>query len=380
MHSNHTGDPASFNATISFPTDGDPKKITPIRSALDRLLDNDAYLNATSLGVRLTRAVQLRTLYRAGDTIDDTTDSLAAIQLGELALVLKADTGGVFQVMTGIDRYAQAGVFADITGSVKGVASYGGAIVAFGVGTNHIDVSGDNGATWTAGANPGISGARCRIVADPDNSRFILSSPSSTSVRNSIDAASWGSHATGLTTGVAALAQIPFNTLALSQGSNALAHSSDGGTTWSAVTGFPANSGSFDESGSIIGDYTNSKVWHVARLSSGVSIQVSSAVVVGGTATWTVRATLTAASLGLSDFGERPRIFCCPDTGLIVVVGRANGTTVSYAVASLDGITWGSPGLIVPGADFTVDAFAVAGGRLFATTDAQLFASDSVAS
>jgi len=387
MSSDHNADPSVFNDPIVMMTGVDRPTAQAFRVPLEKLADNCAYLKAqhdtATLSGRLRRSVQLRTLQRAGDTIDDTTDSLAAIQLGKLSLLLKANSGGIAVVSGGVDRYGLLGALASVTSLIHGVASYSGALVAIGSGGNGNCSSGDNGLTWSAGGGGAVAtvaaAARARIVADPDSSRFVVAGPGSTNAYTSIDGAAWAAHAMGVTTGSAGLAAVPFSVYALSEGANTLRYSGDGGATWSAVTGFPANSGTFDESGCIVGDYPNSKLWHVARKSSGASLQVSSGTRVTSTVTWTTRATITAASVGLASFGERPRIFCCPTTGLLVIVGRANGTTLSYAMASLDGVTWGTPMMLPIGADFTVDAFAVAGGRLFATTDAQLFASDGVA-
>jgi hypothetical protein len=381
MSSNHTGDATTFYPTILMPEDGDPKTITPIRSVMNQLLDNDAYLKGADTSRRAWRSVQLRTLTRAGTTIDDTTESLAAIQLGKLTLVLKANSGGILKATDGVDRYALAGALTSVTSLVRDVATYGGALIAIGSGGNGNCSSGDDGATWSAGGGGAVAivaaAARARIVADPDSSRFIVAGPGNTNAYNSIDGTTWTARAMGVATGSAGLSQTPFQTVALSEGANTLRHSTDGGTTWAAMTGFPANSGTFDESGCIIGDYGNSLVWHAARKSTGASLQISSATLVGAASTWTTRATITATSLGLSDFSARPRVFCCPDTGLLVVVGQANGGSVAYAVASIDnGVTWGRAALLLPGGDYPIDTFAVAGGRLFATTDAQVFASD----
>lgn len=65
----------------------------------------------------------------------------------------------------------------------------------------------------------------------------------------------------------------------------------------------------------------------------------------------------------------------CPNTGLLVVVcSTAGGQTVAYA--SLDGTDWVGPSCIFPA--IGVDGFAIAGGRLLATFDDMVFASDGI--
>src|SRR6185295_4440537 len=96
MSAPYTGNPANATDTIELFDGLDRPTAQSIIVPLQRLLDGVVSHTQTREQRLATRAVQLRTLFRAGDTIDATTDSIAAIQLGKLTLAIKANTNGVF--------------------------------------------------------------------------------------------------------------------------------------------------------------------------------------------------------------------------------------------------------------------------------------------
>jgi hypothetical protein len=121
------------------------------------------------------------------------------------------------------------------------------------------------------------------------------------------------------------------------------------------------------EEGTLIGNQ-GATIYHAARTSGGVSVQVSSSINGG---TWITTATI--ANPG-STFASAPRIMMCQNTGLLVLAAPlTSGLCALYA--SFDGADWVGPQLV---SDPGVNAFALAGGRLLATFGAALFASDGI--
>ena len=145
--------------------------------------------------------------------------------------------------------------------------------------------------------------------------------------------------------------------------------STDAGATWANTAGTVANAAAADNRGCMAGN-NGTLVYHAASLNTGATIQVGSS---SDGATWA-----TAASIlppGSSSFSGQCRLLMCPNTGLLVLASAT--TSAQMAIyASTNGTDWVGPHVLFPNPG--VDAFAVAGGRLFATMNDMLFASDGI--
>ncbi len=378
MPSNHTGDPTALSLTVSFPTDGDAKHITPIRSALDVLLDNDAYLARRTFTAATLR---LRRVATEGLAITDTAESLAAIQRTAATQLLAIKTAQALAV-SAADFISVQGVPTQITSVVSAVATNGTQIVAIGTGGSASTFSADDGATWANAGAVGISGAGTRLVYSPRSGGvYVAARSSSTNVKftdpTSVGiAGAWANLMTGVPAPQDLAAYDPDGThpevMVLSGTTTPAFYTSKSGG--SLLSGTVANSGTADESGSLAGD-GGTAVYHVFRRTSGTLLQVSSSNPTDvPAAAWTTRAVINApTTLG---FGSRPRIMVCQNTGLLVIVAPLTSTADAIYASADGGTTWTGPAYVYPGPG--VNAYALAGGRLLCTRDDMLFATDGI--
>jgi hypothetical protein len=80
-------------------------------------------------------------------------------------------------------------------------------------------------------------------------------------------------------------------------------------------------------------------------------------------------------------FTAKPKIFVCPDTGLLVVIGLTNMPTSAAGqfacFVSVDGgVNWTPPAWYTAN---SIACFAVASGRIFLNAGAVLMATDNIA-
>jgi hypothetical protein len=130
-------------------------------------------------------------------------------------------------------------------------------------------------------------------------------------------------------------------------------------TTW-ALTGGTVP-GAIDQ-GFIAGSGLSS-VYHLARLGAS-TLAISSST---NGITWTPVSSLATATLA----GTQCRLLICPNTQLFVIAAPlASGVTALYASNDL-GVTWSAVRHV---SNIPIGAFAIAGGRLFATKDDMLLA------
>jgi hypothetical protein len=371
MPSNYTGI-ASYHGTISMPDDGDPKKITPIRAVLERLLDNDVAGNGNLVAITsrtaIREAIYTRRLAQDGLTVVDTDLSMAAVQRVAGAPVVACKTGRAFGIGD-TSRLTQRGVVASISSLVTDAASSSSRILVIGTGGNRCSYSDDDGANWSAGGDLGATPTR--LVWNSVKSKFIATV--GTGIKYGTNGTSWSS---GTTPSTEAAAGLAVATNGNTFGINSLfsfRKSTDGGATWTTVVGAPPSVGTLDDSGSLAG-MPGFSTFHAGRHSSGASLIVSKNADGTGTGVWTTVATFTPPSG--TTFNARPRIMLCPHYGLVVVVAPlSDGSAAIYGAfpETLDGDAW--HGIIVPD-NPGVNAFAVAGGRLFYTANAEFFGGD----
>jgi hypothetical protein len=289
---------------------------------------------------------------------------------------------GASNVKTASDggRPAVRGSVASITSLVVGCARNPstGRIVAIGTGGNNNCFSDDFGATWTAGG--AMSAVPVDIVWNPTHSRFI-SGRATTGVRFSADAVAWSNGTTSLDSAGCGLAVLANgNTIAcgLDGGDTnnpAFSVSTNGGTSWADTGGTVANPDSYTttNAGGWVCGNGGGVIWHVGSI--GEQMIVSSSP---DGASWTTLAELRAAPgvIGGGLAFRKPKIMCCPETGLLVVVGDQTGRAGALLFASLDGgATWTPP---VSGPVDAIDAYALAAGRLFCSDGTDVLATDGV--
>jgi len=342
-------------------------------------------------------ALHLRELRLEGTTITDTAEALGVVALpsGVIAL-LKTDVTFWVGDWSRPEALVGVGTSSTIDGNVRDVArrTTDDRLVAIGtdsgVGGGATSFSTTDGATWAPGSN-GSGLNPHRIVWSAQADRFVISLADDNNVWLTDDGTATGAAfpSTGLanaedTNGLAvcdvgtASEQIFIcGSLTGAIGRPAFRKSADGGATWSAGTQLPA--GVYAGIGCLVGD-GGSLAWWCGTLTGGTGINVA----VSGTGTvWATVATLSPPAGTTFSTSSNPRILRCPDTGLMVIVApltSANGFNALYASigGSITSSDWFGPKLMGPSVN--VNGFAIAGGRLFATRNEMIFASDGVGS
>jgi hypothetical protein len=332
-------------------------------------------LNAHSTAGRL--ALRNALVCHLADTGTTSESSLAAISAGQTSGILVIKSGASNVKLHGYSGGATTkGSVASITSLVTDAArSAAGRIVAIGTGGNECCFSVDNGANWSAGSNLAEVGGR--IVYDTTNDEFIANSIVGPDIYHDADGNStWSGVTTALDGGVTGgLAMLSGGTCyacgetLAAPGDPAFITSTDGGVTWSAVSADTVNDPTtYVDTGCVVGN-EGSQIWHVGRRQAGVSLRISRSS--GGA--WT---TVLNRNVG-ETYSARPRILCCPQTGLLVVIAPMN-TSLALILASFDaGDTWLEVGTL-PFTNYNDSAYALAGGRLFFTSTTNVFASSGL--
>lgn len=283
-------------------------------------------------------------------------------------IAIKAGATDTRTVSEADDSYVVGGTVASITSLVTGVAINGSRIVAVGTGGNRCCFSTDFGATWSAGSDLGATPNLGGIIYNSTHSRFMVAFAAGVSVAQDVDGAStWASVSTGLTSAQGGIAHFSNgDTLACGLDGSAdvaMARSTDGGASWSATATVP-NPGDYDNSGWIHGDGGNT-IYHVGAVGGGATLRVSATTSV---MSWSLRASFSA----IGGISFKPRIFLCPDTGVLVVIAPIGSGTTVY-LSRDRGFTWHGPEFYR--SRFT-SSFGIARGRLFSSFGTSLFATD----
>lgn len=327
-------------------------------------------------------ACKLRRVDLEGTAITDTAESMAAAQFTSITPLVALKTAQALAIGDG-SRFVVAGVPTQITSLVTDAAvvrSSGGTkdgqIVVIGTGGKAHSFSNDAGATWAAANNSlATVGAGARVICEGGAAQVLaVGRPGSATisvVSSLFTGSNWSTVATGLT-GVQGLApwldgaahrMVLLDTVV----PVAFMHGNSGSLV--AAAGTVPNAATFDDAGSIDAAQNVAGVYHCGRRSSGTLLQVSYSV---DADTWSQIASISAPT-GAGFFA--PRIMICENSGLLVIVAPlTTGQTALYA--SLDGADWTDPLFLAtsPG----LDAFSVAGGKVFAAYDDMLFASDGI--
>jgi len=237
----------------------------------------------------------------------------------------------------------------------------------------------NRGTTWFVGGDMGFLAEQ--VVWNPTHARFICRGPT-TQVSHSPDAdisPGWTVTTHSLSTsGLGGMAVLSGGRTVICgrDGSDfpRMSISDNGGTSWSDSGGYPAPpSGSWLNEGYITGN-GGSKIWHAGFISGALRVSTSPDGV-----TWTPIADLTTADNNMPpallqpSAAIVPKLMCCPNTGLLVLIG-ARTTDGSFAIASVDeGLSWSAPIFFPAG---TLHGYGVASGRLFYAKGTRTMASD----
>lgn len=326
---------------------------------------------ASTLRRNVSRALALRALDLNGTTpVGGANIYLGAVSLNAgSTLVAKGSTNGVFRVVDTPLVAFSGGTVTGMSQLLKLIRG-GDRILAIGSSTNKNAYSTNSGVLWTAGGSSGLT----LVPTDGvwNGTQFVISTQDGHAA-HSTNGVTWTNPTAGndildvidgtTDSGLAALSSGAVVAAgALTDGTTkAFAISHDHGQTWSlagsiasseyAVGGYIAGNGGAEV-------YWLGKPDGVERLDLFVSTTG---------ATWTKRSELPGFS-GLA----APRLHMCQDTGLLVAAQLVSGFYV--VSASTDrGYTWSDLArynITAP------EALAVANGRIFATIEAKLFASD----
>jgi hypothetical protein len=366
-------------------------------AALDAANDaNAAALVAATRRAFTIAALHLRELRLEGGAITDTAESLAAVALPSGAIAaLKTDVSLWVSDWSRPESLAGVSSGSTIDGNVRAVArrTTDGRLVAIGTdstvggGGSATAISTTDGASWSTGTN--ASGLDVhRIVWSENADRFVISLASEPEVWLSDDGGSGGAAfphsglaSSAVTNGLAVINQgtpteriLICGSLSGAIGRPAIRRSSDGGASWSSGAQFPA--GLYTDIGCLVGDGGVQAFW-AGILVGGAGLD---ARVTADGVTWLTTETLVPPAGTTFAASGNPRILVCPETRLAVIVAPlTSGFLALYAsmyVGSISDALWVGPQIIGPA--FSTNAFAVAGGRLFATRNDMIFASDGV--
>lgn len=343
----------------------------------------------------LNRALTIATLHlhALSYTSSDTGAAMGATMVDGIAapaapvIAIKVDSTGVAQAYDSADTDT-GGTVASVSSLVKAAATNGSRIVAIGVGGNLNTYSDNGGGSWSAGA-AGVGGAVEHLAYAPVNAltnlgnTFLSGGSGTGSVYRSINASTiWSSAASGFAAvlGLAVLGGATANkgyivALGNSGFEPRFSLATDGDGTSFTGTQQPPNANTAEEPGSIAGapavNGVGDAVYHVMRCNAGARLRTARSI---NGFTWSAATTLQAPTGGT--FSGAPRLMICQSTGLQVIAApMSSGVTALYA--SVDFTTWLGPTFIQ---QVSNAALAVAGGKLFMTRGATIYASAGIGS
>jgi hypothetical protein len=319
-----------------------------------------------------SRVLSLRQITRAGVSITDTVGAMAAIQTDRSVPAMALKIGNTM-LCDDADRFEVGNAVVSITGSVSDSANNGSRVAVVGTGGLFGCVTTSNAATAWSAFGAGIAAAQKRIVYNPVQAKFIAcGGPSSIVYRSTSATTTWTAATASGISGIEEVACLAngntvfYGTLS---GAPGFVVSTDGGATFSAPTGGIPNNPTTHAS--LVGN-GGPLVYCSGTLTGDASHQICSSP---DGINWTVLATLTLP--GGFNVAATPRLLMCPNTGLLVLlapIGNVGVTTTAVYASDDLGLTWCAPRYFAIGPS----AFALAGGRLFATDDAMLFASAGI--
>jgi hypothetical protein len=261
-------------------------------------------------------------------------------------------------------------VLAGITDSLRQAARVSTTVVVIGAGGTQNARSGNTGNTWTTGGASGLIGDLVSIAAN--GTQFCVVSGPGGSAHGT--GATWtvgtiGDDISDVVTGggITSVAGITglFVAVGVEAGSTAFARSVDHGVLWTAASGTVPNAATHTDAGWITSNGA-SAFYHAGYLNNVADVATSA----DGN-TWTALAQFTTAAItGI-------KIMHCPQTDLLVVAMQHGTLNVEVRASTDGGVSWSEPEYLQ---GFTLAGLGVAGGRLFGSKGARLFASDGVGS
>ncbi len=309
-------------------------------------------------------ALCLRRVTLDGETIDDTSNFIAAACVGEghRIVAVKVNTNGVM-TLGDADIFGLGSTVTSITNARDADVNLAtGRILVVGEGGNRCSFSDNSGGTWTTGGN--LTETRTAVVYDAVNGNFIAFGVGDPDAYRSTDGVAWASANIG--GGAVAGNSVGVTDAGLTFVNGRV--SSDGGATWAAFTS--------DPSGWVTGPVT---------LGGRGGRVVCTAKVFGAPNRLLIATTEDSAS-----WSNAPDISPPSDTeftGVVRILADAlnpsafvvlavldSGMTAAYLSAD-EGVSW-TKAAYYP--DMLVTQFAFAGGKLIATEAAALFASDGI--
>ncbi len=305
------------------------------------------------------------------DEQDDLTAGLGVAQVAASVpvVLIKASTSGVLRVLGA--GAVNGGAVAGFTDTVKQAARVSTTIVAVGAGGTENGRTSDNGVGWTAGGATGLITEPVSIAGD--GTQFCLVSAVGGSAHGT--GATWtvgtiGDDVSDVVTGggITSVAGITgvFCAVGLEAGDPAFARSVDHGVLWTAAAGTVPNAATHTDAGWITSD--GAAAFYHAGYRASVTCDIATSAT---GSTWTGLATLTSA-LTISGV----KLMHCDRTDLLVVAMQ-HSTNVEVRASTDAGATWSEPEYLQ---GFVLAGLGVAGGRLFGSKGARLYASDGVGS
>lgn len=289
-------------------------------------------------------------------------------------MVMKSGVNGVHRMQEFDDKMLEVGSAASITSLITGLANNVARILAIGTGGNRCCFSTDFGANWVAGSDLGATPHR--VIYNTPKARFMATFAAGVNVAQDVDGASvWSNVSSGLTSaqgGIAHFTNGDTLVCGYSGGSAVeMARSTDGGVIWAPTATVP-NPSDYADSGTIEGNTNGAggpTIYHAGRLTaSPTTIRVCSTT---SAMSWSLIATV----VGFAIITGKPRILMCPQTFILVLVWPTASATQA-AVSRDGGVTWSDP---VFYQTRSIDSFGLAYGRLFSSSNGQLYATDSLA-
>jgi hypothetical protein len=329
----------------------------------------------------LSNSLHLHRLLLDGETLNDTSDGLAAMSVNHHipTVVAKVNSNGVLLCASGADTFGLGGTLAAITSNVRGgVVTGGGRYNVIGTGGTKNAISNNGGVTWSAGGSTGLITALEAIVLTSSAPGLVVCSGNGGSAYSSNGGTSWTNPTSGADIsdvipdgGVTSMGVVA-SSVVVAVGEDASGHpkfarSTDGGVTWAAGSGTVPTAASQNDAGSVVG-LLNGGALHAGHR----NVQVIEVATSDDGSTWRAQSQIT--SLGTV---SQVRLMSCPTTGLVVLAVLLSTGIVELRYSPYRGQAWSDPVYV---ADIDLNEFAVAGGRLFACNSGagMMFASGRV--
>jgi hypothetical protein len=329
----------------------------------------------------VSSALHLHRLVLDGETLDDTSDGLAAMSRNHHfeTVLAKKNSNGVLLCASGSDTFRLGGTLASVSSNIRaGVVTGGGRFNVIGTGGNKNAISSNGGVTWSAGGDTGLISALVDIALC--SSGLVVATGNGGSAYSSNGGTSWTNPVSGSdisdavpSGGVTSLGVVTGDVLLAvgvdGSGHPKFARSTNAGVTWAAATGTVPTAAGQNDAGSVVG-LLNGGALHAGHRNV-TTIEIAQSSEDGQS--WTSACT-PIVSLGTV---SAVRLMSCPNTGLVVLAALLSTGIAELRYSPYRGQAWSDPIYV---ADIDLNELAVAGGRLFASNSGagMMFASGRV--